>query len=651
MPLASVAPPNHAGGDAGAGEARPGLLGLRAAATWTEAALAGLAGTLASLLYYGFSGARWVDAPILRSFMDPRLFANDPFVAPFHALTPAAIPYRLLAFVAVRVSSDSLDPGLLVLYLPCTLAALALVYALAWRLFEQRASALAALALSLSGMRLLSIGSPTLHSAEMTPQVLALPFELGGLLALLVDRPTLAGLLLGLAFNLHAPIAGQLGLLFGGWLLLRWRVLGPAAAARAGLAAALAASPTLVGAALSHLRPLEPWEIMLALETTGSDLSVARSFDSRALALMNLVGIAFLGLLAARVRPRRGWALLGWLLAGSALLLLAGLLAVDVLDAPALATVALRLNVARAAWLPNLIGALLLGEYARQGWERGWPPRLLLLALLGAALTVPAATLPLEPLLPATMLLVLAAELVAPAAAALPARTGALSPWLRRLCDAATALLLLACLGLGLRGTGLGNALDLRLALPAVAVTALLGAGLGLGRLVGSRVGGVQRVQIALLALAFVGLAVDRNLEDWRVPVKAGERPARAVIAWARTTPPESEFLIAPSDPFALEFLRRADRAVFVVREGANHGLYFPQNNVEFARRVRALGVQDPLRFPDELDAAYKNLTADDVRAIARDFGVRYFIPAPGERYPFPSAFRADKYVVYRIEP
>ena len=39
------------------------------------------------------------------------------------------------------------------------------------------------------------------------------------------------------------------------------------------------------------------------------------------------------------------------------------------------------------------------------------------------------------------------------------------------------------------------------------------------------------------------------------------------------------------------------------------------------------------------------------IQDIAAEYGVRYFVPSPGARYPFPSAFRVDKYVVYRVEP
>ena len=96
--------------------------------------------------------------------------------------------------MAGLVSTERLEPGLLALYLPCTLAALALLFLLAWRLFDRRSTALIALVLYLAGTRLVPIGSPSLHSAEMTPQVLALPLELGAVYLLLVGRELPAGL-------------------------------------------------------------------------------------------------------------------------------------------------------------------------------------------------------------------------------------------------------------------------------------------------------------------------------------------------------------------------------------------------------------------------------------------------------------------------
>ncbi len=623
---------------------------------WREAALAGIAATIASFLLYGYHGARWVDAPIIRSFMDPALYAGDPFVAPFHALTPASIPYRLLAAGAGLISADRLEIGLLLFYLPATFASLTLLYAIAMALFGNRATALIVLALYLGGTRLLSIGSPAIHSAEMTPQVLALPLELGAILALLRARWTLSGALFGLAFNLHAPVGAQLGLLFGGWLLLLllaalsagvWRPLAMLSFPmlwRAAGVALLAASPTLVGALLGHLRPLEPWEIELALATTGSDLSVARSFDSRALALSNLLGIAFLVLLAMRVKPSQGGGLVTYLIGGSALLLLFGALAVDLLSIPALTTVALRLNIARASWLPNLLGLLLLADYVRLAWQANRPPRPLVLALIGAALATPNDVLPLEPLWQIALALTLGYELAM-------ARWPAVEARLRWLAIGLIVLAGVVLLALGLRGTAMGNTLNASLSLAALGYAVLIGAAIVVASRLPLAAHRRQWGLIGLLAVAFLAVAVTRNLNGWLNPISAGEQPAEDVIAWARTTPTDSQFLIHPNDPFALEFLRRADRRVFVVREGANHGLYFPENNREFARRLNALGISDPLDFQDQFDEAYDDLSEDDVRAIAREFEVRYFIRPPGSRFNFPSAFRADKYTVYQVEP
>ena len=56
-----------------------------------------LIGTLASLLFRGFEGGRWSDIPIFKSFVDPRLYLNDPFIQALHEGTPAAYTYRFIA--------------------------------------------------------------------------------------------------------------------------------------------------------------------------------------------------------------------------------------------------------------------------------------------------------------------------------------------------------------------------------------------------------------------------------------------------------------------------------------------------------------------------------------------------------------------------
>ena len=50
-----------------------------------------------SLLFRGFDGGRWSDIPIFKSFVDPSLYVNDPFVYALHDGTPAAYTYRFIA--------------------------------------------------------------------------------------------------------------------------------------------------------------------------------------------------------------------------------------------------------------------------------------------------------------------------------------------------------------------------------------------------------------------------------------------------------------------------------------------------------------------------------------------------------------------------
>src|SRR3954468_14988997 len=67
------------------------------APSWHEALAVGCLLTLWSLLFRGFEGGRWSDIPIFKSFVDPRLYLNDPFVYSLHKGTPAAYTYRFIA--------------------------------------------------------------------------------------------------------------------------------------------------------------------------------------------------------------------------------------------------------------------------------------------------------------------------------------------------------------------------------------------------------------------------------------------------------------------------------------------------------------------------------------------------------------------------
>src|SRR5829696_5257059 len=202
---------------------------------WQEGLLAGLLGTLVSLLFRGFDGGRWSDIPIFKSFVDPRLYLNDPFIQALHEGTPAAYTDQFTATVIGALPWLPLDGALFVLFVPASVASLGLAYLLARDLVGDRVSAILFLALYVAGFRLLTVGSPILHSAELTPAFLALPLQLGALYAFLRERHALTGIVAGLAVVVHAPTSSYVGLAIGLANLLRVRHYGLRNVALAGL--------------------------------------------------------------------------------------------------------------------------------------------------------------------------------------------------------------------------------------------------------------------------------------------------------------------------------------------------------------------------------------------------------------------------------
>src|SRR5207247_11174832 len=111
----------------------------------------------------------------------PQLYRQDPFVWTLHNGTPAAYPYQLIASVARALPFLTLDQVFFALYLPATVAALALLYRLGRQYCGDRLAVAAFLVLYVAGFRLVTVGSAILNSAETTPQTLALPFQLAAL--------------------------------------------------------------------------------------------------------------------------------------------------------------------------------------------------------------------------------------------------------------------------------------------------------------------------------------------------------------------------------------------------------------------------------------------------------------------------------------
>lgn len=618
----------------------------RVAAGWPEALAVGVVGTLWSLVFRGFDGGRWSDIPIFKSFVDPRLYVNDPFVYALHDGTPAAYTYRFIAAVIRLLAPLPLEGALFVLYVPASILSLTLVYRIAAQLVGDRLSALLCLALYVAGFRLLTVGSAILHSAELTPAFLALPFQLGALYAFLRERHALASALAGLGVVVHAPTSSYVGLAIGLAYLIRVRQVGLRNVALAGALMVLCSTPTVVGALLQHAEPLPGWALQLARIELATDLSVAVNWGRSALLTYNLVGglLLAVALLVVPAEPERRSVLA--LFAAVALLCVVAFVFIDVSLRGPVSTLVARLQLPRGVWVVNLLGLVYVAHALRQAWARQPLARPVVLVLVAGMLVSPSDFLPLEPLWVAGTLLVvaaLAAERWLP-----PDRRRAVQLGL-------SALAVVAILGVAagrLVATRVWQ-VDLDDGARAAAMAAVLAAGwlvAGLGRPALQARGALA----AGLAVALIGAFLVRGSADWLYQARhrGGLASATAFQEWARTqTPIDSVFLILPSEPNNDTFYMNAERAVFLVRERANQAVYFQAHNYAFRERVLALGVSDVLRYREELDPAYRRLTEERIRELAARFGVTHFVPARAGNFSFPVVYQEGGWTVYAVTP
>jgi hypothetical protein len=605
---------------------------------WREALLAALLLTLWSLAERGFSGARWSDVPIIKSFVDPRLYRQDPFIWTLHNDTPAAYPYQLLAAAVRGVPWLSFEQVLFLVYLPFTVAALALLYRIGLELTGSRASTMLFLLLYVVGFRLVTFGSAVLHSAETTPQILALPFQLGAFYVFMQGRLPAAGLLMGLGMNLHVPstvyLAGAL-VVCG---LLSFRRLNP----RSGLVAIalllLAGAPTVVGLLRQHNFELPLWALNLARAELATDTSFTVNLNGRVLVGYNLLGLGLAALAWWKAPAGAGRRAVLCFCIAVGLMCLGALLFFDLSLRTPLSTLVARLQLPRSAWLLNVFGLLYLAHLLSVGWRGGSVPRPLALLVVAAMLAAPADFSPLDPLLFAAEALLLAVLLVP---RDVLRSLGWWAPW-----------------GLALVGAAAGVArlrtreLDFQISMHTALIFAGLAAAWGLSRLLRRRGWSEARAVVPAVLLGLsVATAVTRTdewLEAWAH--KGGLKSAAEFQEWARTqTPTDSIFLLLPSEPNNHDFYERAERGIFLVRDRANQVVYFPEHSVEFERRVRALGVAQPLRYREALDPAYRRLTEERVRDLAREFGVTHFVPAWPGAFSFPIVYQSGAWTVYQV--
>lgn len=612
--------------------------------TWREGLLAGLIGTLASLLFRGFDGGRWSDIPIFKSFVDPRLYLHDPFIQALHEGTPAAYTYQLIAAVIGALPWLPLDGALFVLFVPASVASLGLAYLLARDLVGDRVSAILFLALYVAGFRLLTVGSPILHSAELTPAFLALPFQLGALYAFLRERHALTGIVAGLGVVVHAPTTSYVGLAIGLAYLIRIRHYGVRNVAVAGCLMLLCSAPTVIGALLQHTEPLPGWALQLARIELATDLSVAVNWNRGGFLLHNLLGglLLAVALLTAPASPSKRAVLA--LFVAVALLCTVAFVFIDVALRGPISTLVARLQLPRAVWVVDVLGLAYVAHLLRQAWAESWAPRPILLILFGALLVSPSDFAPLEPIwvvVTPLLVVVLAAHRWRAAASR------------QRLNLVLTALATMSVVGLAAARllTRRVWQLDLDDGVKAAAMIAVLAIGWQVVILARRRLP-LRSAAIAGLAVVIVGAFLVRGSTDWLYQMRhrGGLASAAAFQEWARTqTPVDSVFLILPSEPNNDAFYSNADRALYLVRERANQAVYFPSHNQEFRDRVEGLGVSNVLRYREEMDQAYRRLTEERIRELAARFKVTHFVPARAGDFTFPIVYQEGGWTVYEV--
>jgi hypothetical protein len=316
---------------------------------------------------------------------------------------------------------------------------------------------------------------------------------------------------------------------------------------------------------------------------------------------------------------------------------LGALLFVDLSLQTPFSTLAERLQLTRSAWLLNLLGLIYLTRLLVVGWRAGRLPKPLALLLVAAMLEAPPDWNHLDPLLLAGWVLLLAQQL---GRRPLLDRLGTWGPWA------------LALLG-GLAGAAHLELkeLDFGLSLRTTIVFGGLALGWGLYEALTRRGVDARRAAPAL-ALGLLCAVGVRQADNWSYANahKGGLKAAADFQDWARTkTPLDSVFLILPSEPNNQDFYRRAERALYLARDRSQWIVYFREQAFEFQRRVQAFGIDQPARYRDDLDNAYRRLTEDQVRQLARDFGVTHFVPARAGSYSFPIVYQSGGWTVYDV--
>jgi len=160
-----------------------------------------------SLIINGYQRGRPVDLILVLHKLDPQTFQKDLFVQTIGPLS-YTLPHQLIALLAqlFRVTNHP-EVIFFPLYLVSTLFLLLIVYQIAQLLLKHKTAASLFLLLFILNFRAISLGPQSYFLAEGRPQIspnyLALPFQLLSLLLLFKNKYLFSLVVAGVALNVH----------------------------------------------------------------------------------------------------------------------------------------------------------------------------------------------------------------------------------------------------------------------------------------------------------------------------------------------------------------------------------------------------------------------------------------------------------------
>ena len=127
--------------------------------------------------------------------------------------------------------------------------------------------------------------------------------------------------------------------------------------------------------------------------------------------------------------------------------------------------------------------------------------------------------------------------------------------------------------------------------------------------------------------------------------VSLAELAEQEIYAWARTTPPSSQFLIPPG---LSAFRLFGERAVVADRKGIS---LRPDDLLEWYRRMTEISGADHMGRKTLMEEGYGMMTADRLHAVSEKYGIDYVVARRGTPLadlPMVLAFENTDFVIFR---